>query len=194
MLSVAIALRRVQCCIICAEQLAFYAVGRDFFHIALHRAEGGTAVFGDTAKWLSVCRPHENQSAVFLIGKAVFAVRILPEDARRTDGNSMLILIDHLRAEHIANNIENMDSFGIVDDGEVGARGGGLNQRRDTADGIGGQEHFSCAEDVSAGAVIQDDMRITQPSGEEGCLLQRQEAVNLIGLLPLPIAKDAVNK
>ena len=41
----------------------------------------------------------------------------------------MLILIDHLRAEHIANNIENMDSFGIVDDGEVGARGGGLNQR-----------------------------------------------------------------
>lgn len=49
----------------------------------------------------------------------------------------MLILIDHLRAEHIANNIENMDSFGIVDDGEVGARGGGLNQRRDTADGIG---------------------------------------------------------
>lgn len=55
----------------------------------------------------------------------------------------MLILIDHLRAEHIANNIENMDSFGIVDDGEVGARGGGLNQRRDTADGIGGQEHFS---------------------------------------------------
>lgn len=37
-------------------------------------------------------------------------------------------------------------------------------------------------------------MRITQPSGEEGCLLQRQEAVNLIGLFPLPIAKDAVNK
>ena len=194
MLSVAIALRRVQCCIICAEQLAFYAVGREFFHIALHRAEGGTAVFGNTAKWLSVCRPHENQSAVFLIGKAVFAVRILPEDARRADSGGMLILIDHLRAEHIANNIENMDSFGIVDDGEVGARGGGLNQRRDTADGIGGQEHFSCAEDVSAGAVIQDDMRITQPSGEEGCLLQRQEAVNLIGLFPLPIAKDAVNK
>ncbi len=194
MLSVAIALRRVQCCIICAEQLAFYAVGREFFHIVFHRAEGGTAVFGNTAKWLSVCRPHENQSAVFLIGKAVFAVRILPEDARRADGSGMLILIDHLRAEHIADDIENMDSFGIVDDGEVGAGSGGLNQRRDTADGIGGQEHFSCAEDISAGAVIQDDMRVTQPSGEEGCLLQRQEAVNLIGLFPLPIAKDAVNK
>ena len=87
----------------------------------------------------------------------------------------MLILIDHLRAEHIADNIENMDSFGIVDDGKIGAGSGGLNQRRDTADGIGGQEHFSCAEDVSAGTVIQDDMRITQPSGEEGCLLQWQE-------------------
>ena len=93
----------------------------------------------------------------------------------------MLILIDHLRAEHIADNIANMDSFGIVDDGKLGEGSEGMNPRRDTADGIGGQEHFSCAEDVSAGTVIQDDMRITQPSGEKGCLLQRQEAVYLCG-------------
>ena len=106
----------------------------------------------------------------------------------------MLVLIDHLGTEHSPHDIQDMDSFPVVDDGKVGTGSSGLDQWCDTAQCIRLQQHFSGTEDVSSGAVIQDDVIFAQPSGKEGCFLHGHKAVDLVGRFPFSFPKGEIDR
>lgn len=159
---------------------------------AFHRANG-SAIFTDTSHRQTICTPEQHNLILLAINQTMVAGgAAFPKYEGTSHGRTLFAAINHLIAEQVPAEIENMHLLVVFQNGKIRAGATCLNERRKTAHGERGKEDFPGADGAVMGTIVQNHMIFSQSPPQKRHSRQRQKMVDLIRRLPLSFLEQGV--
>ena len=138
----------------CTDEFPFQTLQGEGECTAFHRTNG-SAVFTDASHGQTICAPEKYDFILLAIDQTMITGRTaFPEDEGTSHRRTLFAAINHLIAEQVPAEIENMHLLVVFQNGKIRAGASCLNERRKAAHGKRRKKDFSGTDGAAMGTII----------------------------------------